>query len=85
MPLMIKVLGFKVKLITFNNLTGREYDEHGNLHQWWNNRTIEIFNNRTKCFVDQYSKYQLFGKNINGKQTLGKFKYFQCVSGFFWK
>lgn len=36
---------------------GREFDKDGNLHQWWNNRTIEKFKERTKCFVKQYSKF----------------------------
>lgn len=52
---------------------GREYDKYGNLHQWWNNKTIERFKERTNCLADQYSKYQINGKNLNGKQTLGKF------------
>ncbi|XP_063218947.1 endothelin-converting enzyme homolog isoform X2 [Bacillus rossius redtenbacheri] len=51
---------------------GREYDENGNLHKWWNNRTIEKFKERTDCMVNQYSKYDLNNKYINGKQTLGE-------------
>ena len=52
---------------------GREYDKYGNLNRWWNNRTIEQFNIRTKCFVKQYDNYKINGKSLNGKQTLGKF------------
>ncbi|KAF5279864.1 hypothetical protein FQA39_LY18209 [Lamprigera yunnana] len=51
---------------------GREYDKNGNMHKWWNNETIEKFKERTKCFVDQYSKFRVYGKNINGNQTLGE-------------
>ncbi|XP_017775297.1 PREDICTED: endothelin-converting enzyme 1 isoform X2 [Nicrophorus vespilloides] len=51
---------------------GREFDKDGNLHQWWNNKTIEKFKARTKCVARQYSKYQLNGKNLNGNQTLGE-------------
>lgn len=51
---------------------GREYDKYGNLHQWWNNQTIIKFKERTNCMEKQYSKYQINGKNLNGKQTLGK-------------
>jgi len=54
-------------------LLGREYDLHGNLHQWWNNATVERFKNRTECFVEQYNHYQVQGRNINGRQTLGNF------------
>lgn len=52
---------------------GREYDKYGNLHQWWNNQTITKFKERTNCMEKQYSKYQINGKNLNGKQTLGKY------------
>jgi Predicted metalloendopeptidase len=52
-------------------ISGREYDQYGNLHQWWNNKTIGIFKNRTECVVTQYSKYEINNKHLNGKQTLG--------------
>ncbi|XP_008209638.1 endothelin-converting enzyme homolog isoform X1 [Nasonia vitripennis] len=51
---------------------GREYDLHGNLHQWWNNETIERFKERTECFVDQYSEFEIEGRHVNGRQTLGE-------------
>ncbi|KAL4712581.1 hypothetical protein ACJJTC_007597 [Scirpophaga incertulas] len=51
---------------------GREYDKYGNLHQWWNNATIERFKKRTECMQKQYSKYEVDGQHLNGKQTLGK-------------
>ncbi|CAD7093917.1 unnamed protein product [Hermetia illucens] len=51
---------------------GREYDKYGNLHQWWNNQTIERFKQRTDCFNEQYGAYSLNGRNLNGKQTLGE-------------
>lgn len=52
-------------------IPGREYDERGNLNHWWNNKTIDNFKQQTQCIVDQYSKFQLDGLNLNGKQTLG--------------
>ncbi|CAO1405438.1 unnamed protein product [Diamesa hyperborea] len=51
---------------------GREYDKYGNLHQWWNDKTISKFKSRTDCFVKQYEKYNVNGKYLNGKQTLGE-------------
>ncbi|KAI4495872.1 hypothetical protein M0802_008278 [Mischocyttarus mexicanus] len=51
---------------------GREYDLHGNLNRWWNNETIERFNNRTECFVEQYNTYEVQGRHVNGRQTLGE-------------
>ncbi|KAL3861160.1 hypothetical protein ACJMK2_007225 [Sinanodonta woodiana] len=51
---------------------GREYDKFGNMRQWWNNASIEKFNDRAQCIIDQYSQYKLNGENIKGKQTLGE-------------
>ncbi|XP_064461108.1 endothelin-converting enzyme homolog isoform X2 [Ornithodoros turicata] len=51
---------------------GREYDKTGNLHQWWKNATIQSFQSRAQCFVDQYSNYSINNENLNGKQTLGE-------------
>lgn len=51
---------------------GREYDKQGNLHQWWKNNTIKKFEERMKCFVEQYSQYQIGSDHVNGKQTLGE-------------
>jgi len=51
---------------------GREYDKDGNLHQWWNNKTIDKFKDKTKCVVKQYNQYKVNNKNINGMQTLGE-------------
>lgn len=31
---------------------GREYDKYGNLHQWWNDKTINKFKTLTDCFVN---------------------------------
>lgn len=50
---------------------GREYDKFGNLHQWWNNKTIDRFKERANCLSKQYEQYKINGKNLNGKQTLG--------------
>ncbi|XP_018913127.2 endothelin-converting enzyme homolog isoform X2 [Bemisia tabaci] len=51
---------------------GREYDPVGNMKQWWQNDTISRFKKQANCFVDQYKNYQVFGKHINGKRTLGE-------------
>ncbi|XP_055373792.1 neprilysin-3 isoform X2 [Condylostylus longicornis] len=51
---------------------GREYDKFGNLKRWWENKSIDDFNNKTKCFIEQYEKYQINGKKLNGKRTLGE-------------
>lgn len=33
---------------------GRQYDEQGNLHNWWTQEAIKRFHNRSECFVQQY-------------------------------
>ena len=57
---------------TFN--AGRQFDKHGNLKQWWNNRTIAAFREAAQCIVDQYSGYtmQEINLNINGRMTQGE-------------
>ena len=52
----------------FNTLVsflGREYDKMGNLRPWWNNASIENFEKRTECMVDQYSQYKLNGNSVS--------------------
>jgi endothelin-converting enzyme len=56
---------------------GSMYDEHAELRTWWDNSTVANFANRTQCFVDQYSKYEVDmpggGKaNVDGDLTLGE-------------
>jgi membrane metallo-endopeptidase-like protein 1 len=40
----------------FDN-TGRQFDKDGNRIPWWSDETIETFNERKKCIIDQYSNY----------------------------
>nr|CAG4649968.1 EOG090X01U4 [Sida crystallina] len=51
---------------------GREFDKDGDLAPWWNNATIERFQKRTDCLVQQYSSYNINSQALNGKQTLGE-------------
>jgi len=53
------------------NLIGREFDRFGNLHQWWNNKTVDKFKEAADCMIKQYSNYKIKNFNINGKRTLG--------------
>ncbi|KAI5459009.1 hypothetical protein BGZ63DRAFT_455861 [Mariannaea sp. PMI_226] len=60
----------------FDN-TGRLFDATGNMTTWWDNSTIEAFNKRAECFVEQYNKYTITAPNgtqvhVNGEQTLGE-------------
>lgn len=51
---------------------GREYGPDGNLNRWWKNSTVERFVKKTQCFRQQYSRYQINTKHVNGLQTLGE-------------
>jgi endothelin-converting enzyme len=60
----------------FDN-NGRHYDVNGNLTDWWTNHTVEGFEDRAQCFVDEYSNFTVAGPNgttlhVNGKLTLGE-------------
>ncbi|KOB72405.1 Uncharacterized protein OBRU01_07460 [Operophtera brumata] len=60
---------------TFQHNTIRRYfDKNGNALPWWTNETIGSFEDKTKCFVDQYSNYYLpeLDKHVDGKKTLGE-------------
>ncbi|XP_055389923.1 neprilysin-1 [Condylostylus longicornis] len=54
--------------------SGRMFDEHGNLRQWWTNKTINEYINRTDCFIKQYERYYLsdVDDHIDGELTLGE-------------
>ncbi|CAF0725068.1 unnamed protein product [Adineta steineri] len=53
---------------------GRQFDKEGNRILWWTPETIERFNERKTCVVDQYSQYFLeqINTTINGNQTQGE-------------
>ncbi|ROT69983.1 putative neprilysin-11-like [Penaeus vannamei] len=61
------------------NTIRRLFDKQGNLVQWWSDETIAAYEERAKCFVDQYNGFippELIeaGLNIsvNGVQTEGE-------------
>ncbi|CAF0776050.1 unnamed protein product [Didymodactylos carnosus] len=58
------------ELIHGFDASGRYFDEKGNRHNWWQTESVSRFDERTKCFVQQYSKYKVGKKYINGLLTL---------------
>ncbi|KAJ2898758.1 hypothetical protein MKZ38_003668 [Zalerion maritima] len=58
--------------------SGRKFDETGAYSSWWSNSTIDGFEKRAKCFVDQYSNFTVpnpdGGKPVplDGVLTLGE-------------
>ena len=51
---------------------GLEYDADGNIRSWWTKSALDKFEERTQCFVKQYSSYAFDGQNENGQRTLSK-------------
>lgn len=52
---------------------GRQYDEVGNLRNWWTDASAREYDERRKAVVTQYSSYEpLPGLHINGELTQGE-------------
>ena len=52
---------------------GSQYDEKGNLNNWWTKEDYAKFKSRTKLIVDQFNSYQIVGgKHVNGEATQGE-------------
>lgn len=52
---------------------GAQFDENGNLTNWWTDMDLEEFKKKGKKLADQYSGYEaLPGKYVNGEFTLGE-------------
>ena len=52
---------------------GRQFDEKGNLRDWWTKKSAKAYDERTACVVKQYDQYEAVeGVKLNGKLTLGE-------------
>jgi putative endopeptidase len=51
---------------------GSKYDHEGNLRNWWSKDSRVKFEKKTKYFEEEYNKFKVNGKNVNGKLTLGE-------------
>ncbi|XP_031569139.1 membrane metallo-endopeptidase-like 1 isoform X2 [Actinia tenebrosa] len=49
---------------------GRKYGSNGKKEDWWSKSSSQSFKQKAKCLEEQYNKYPVFGKNINGSLTL---------------
>ena len=38
---------------------GPQFDKDGSRISWWSNQTLEIFNTRKQCLINQYSNYSV--------------------------
>lgn len=44
--------------------TGRTFDKSGNNIEWWDEKSTAAFNERSKCFINQYKQYIYGGKPL---------------------
>jgi putative endopeptidase len=52
---------------------GSQYDEKGNLNNWWTAEDLKKFREKTKLIVEQFNEYEaLPGKFVNGDATQGE-------------
>jgi len=52
---------------------GRQYDEKGNLRNWWARSDEEAFTNRAALMIKQFDAFEPYkGYHVNGKATLGE-------------
>jgi len=53
---------------------GRQYDQNGELNNWWDEKTDQKYRARAQCIIDQYSNYTVkeVGLKINGINTQGE-------------
>ena len=51
---------------------GRQFDGHGNLHDWWTKEDADKFTEKADCIVNEYSQFSVGDTKINGKLTLGE-------------
>ena len=48
---------------------GRQFDKDGNLADWWEGETLERYERRTECMVEQYNNYSIHNIPVNGLAT----------------
>ena len=51
------------------HFSGRKFDKDGHLRQWWSKKATKNFNEKTKCFIDQYNQYIQTGTNLTVRFT----------------
>jgi putative endopeptidase len=51
---------------------GSQYDDKGNLNNWWTAEDLKKFKQKTQLIVNQYSKFKVGDKFVNGDATQGE-------------
>mmetsp|Transcript_8451 Transcript_8451/g.19438 ORF Transcript_8451/g.19438 Transcript_8451/m.19438 type:complete len:235 (+) Transcript_8451:3-707(+) len=55
----------------FDN-TGRRYDQEGRRRQWWDDNTVDQYEERAHCIAQLYHNYRIAGSHVPGNKTLGE-------------
>ena len=51
---------------------GSQYDENGNLNNWWTAEDLKKFKQKTGLIVTQFNKFKVGTKSVNGENTQGE-------------
>ena len=51
---------------------GSQYDDKGNLNNWWTAEDLNKFKQKTQLIVNQYNKFKVGDKFVNGDATQGE-------------
>jgi len=53
---------------------GKQFDDLGNIDQWWDKHSSSNFAKKAQCIIDQYSSFRVseVGTNLNGLNTQGE-------------
>ena len=51
---------------------GSQYDDKGNLKNWWTADDLKKFKQKTGLIVSQFNKFKVGSKNVNGENTQGE-------------
>jgi putative endopeptidase len=51
---------------------GRQYDQFGNLRDWWTKADAALFTKKTDALVKQFAGYAIAGQYVNGQLTLSE-------------
>ena len=55
-------------------LQGRQFDDKGNLVDWWEEETKKLYIEKAQCIIDQYENFTepITQMNLNGVKTQGE-------------
>jgi len=55
----------------FDN-TGRKFDAHSKLHEWWKKPVVKKYKDHTRCIETLYDSFEIADEAVDGNGTLGE-------------